>query len=301
MSGWIEKMQAIVGAQPKSWWHSPLYLVRRLLRIRLAGSALAVALLIVFVALAADLLSLYDPLYQDYRTIRQPPSWQHPFGTDEVGRDVLSRVIYGARVSLQAGLLAVGLAILAGVSIGLVSGYSRGLLDQVLMRVVDAIQAFPSLILALAITAALGTGLTNAMIAIGVVYTPLFARLVRGQLLTIRELDFVIAARVLGAWPARIMVKHILPNVAGPLFVQGSLAISTAIIAEASLSFLGVGVAPPTPSWGSMLRSSYTLIEIAPWLSFFPGAAIFVTVLAFNFLGDGMRELLDPRLRRTIR
>lgn len=294
-------MPAIGSTQPASRWETPLYLLRRLLRIRLAGPGLAVVLVMAFVALTADLLSPYDPLYQNYKTVRQPPSWHHPFGTDEVGRDVLSRVIHGSRVSLQAGLVAVGLAVVAGISIGLVSGYSRGLLDQVLMRVVDAIQAFPALILALAITAALGTGLTHAMIAIGVVYTPLFARLVRGQALTVRELDFVMAARVLGARPARIMVRHILPNVAGPLFVQASLAISTAIIAEASLSFLGVGVTPPTPSWGGMLRSAYTLVEIAPWLSFFPGAAIFVTVLAFNFLGDGMRELLDPKLRRIVR
>jgi peptide/nickel transport system permease protein len=287
--------------RPARWWDTPIYLLRRFARIRLAMPGLVIVLFMVLVALAADVISPYDPIVQNYRQVRQPPTWQHPFGTDEVGRDVLSRVIYGTRVSLEAGMVAVGLALLFGVSLGLVAGYSRGFRDSILMRTMDAIQSFPGLALALGITAALGTGLTNAMIAIGIVYTPLFARLVRGQALTLREMDFIEAARALGVRPHRIMIRHILPNLAGPLLVQSSLAVSTAIIAEASLSFLGVGVAPPTPSWGSMIRSGYVLMESAPWLSFFPGAAIFITVLGLNFLGDGLRELLDPKLRRIVK
>jgi peptide/nickel transport system permease protein len=188
--------RTIVGARP-AWWDTSIYLLRRFSRIRLAMPALVVVLFMIFVALAANVLSPYDPYFQNYRAVRLPPSWQHPFGTDEVGRDVLSRVIFGTRVSLQAGLVAVGLAVLIGVSLGLVAGYSRGPRDQVLMRLMDAIQAFPSLVLALAITAALGTGLTNAMIAIGIVYTPLFARLVRGQALTCGSST---SSRQLGRW-----------------------------------------------------------------------------------------------------
>ena len=276
---------------------SPLVLLRRLLRVRLAGPGLAIAVGLIFFAAAADIISPYDPARQDYGAVLQAPSRSHPMGTDELGRDVLSRVIHGSRISLLVGLVSVGLAILAGVSIGFVAGYGAGWLDEGLMRLIDAIWAFPALLLALAITAALGQSIGNAMLAIGVVFTPAFARLVRAQPLSVREMDYVLAARVMGAAPARIMLRHIWPNVTSPVIVQASLYVSFAIITEASLSFLGVGVRPPTPAWGSMLRAGYRYLNTAFWLPFFPGVAIFVTVLGLNLLGDGLRVVLDPRLR----
>lgn len=271
-------------------------LLRRLLRVRLAGAGLAIVAGVLFMALAADVISPYDPSYQNYSAVKQPPSLDHLMGTDDMGRDVLSRIIHGSRVSLEVGLVSVGLAIVLGVTIGLVAGYWSGWLDELLMRIIDAIWSFPALLLALAITAALGQSIGNAMIAIGIVYTPAFARLVRAQSLSVRERDFVQAARVIGASPARIMVRHIWPNVTAPVIVQASLYVSFAIITEASLSFLGVGVRPPTPAWGSMLRVGYRFLDTAFWLSFFPGLAIFLTVLGLNLLGDGLRVVLDPRL-----
>jgi peptide/nickel transport system permease protein len=250
-----------------------------------------------FFALTADFLTPYDPNYQDYTQFRKAPSADHWFGTDQVGRDVYSRVVYGTRISLQVGVIAVGIGMTAGVIIGLVAGLYRGWIDEILMRVMDAIQAFPALVLALAITAALGTSILNIMIAIGVVYMPSYARLVRAQVLSVREREFVIAAVLLGARPLRLMFKHIWPNVTAPIIVQASLNVSTAILTEASLSFLGLGVRPPTPSWGSSLQSGYQYLSTAPWLSIYPGIAIFIAVLGFNLFGDGLRQLLDPRLR----
>ncbi len=274
-----------------------LYPLRRLLRVRLAGLGLAIVAGVFFLALSADLISPYDPFYQNYAAIMQGPSLAHPMGTDDMGRDVLSRVIHGSRISLEVGLVSVGLAVLLGVTIGLLAGYWSGWGDELLMRTADAIWSFPALLLALAITAALGQSIGNAMIAIAIVYTPAFARLVRAQALSVREMDFVQAARVIGASPARIMIRHIWPNVTSPVIVQASLYVSFAIITEASLSFLGVGVRPPTPAWGSMLRVGYRYLDTAFWLPFFPGLAIFVTVLGLNLLGDGLRVVLDPRLR----
>ncbi|MFN8636984.1 MAG: ABC transporter permease [Chloroflexota bacterium] len=251
----------------------------------------------IFLALTADFLTPYDPNYQNYAEFRLPPSADHPFGTDQVGRDVYSRVVYGARISLLVGVVAVGIGMTAGVMIGLVAGLYGGWVDEILMRIMDAIYAFPALVLALAISAALGTGIVNIMIAIGVVYMPSYARLVRGQVLSIREREFVLAARILGAGALRLMLLHIWPNVTAPIIVQASLNISTAILTEASLSFLGLGVNPPTPSWGSSLNGGAQYLATAPWLSIYPGLAIFVAVLAFNLFGDGLRQLLDPRLR----
>jgi peptide/nickel transport system permease protein len=258
---------------------------------------LAVIGLMIFLALTADVLTPYDPNYQDYTAFRQAPSLDHPFGTDQVGRDVYSRVIYGTRISLLVGVIAVGIGMTAGVLTGLVAGLYRGWIDEALMRTMDAIHAFPALVLALAITAALGTGIVNIMIAIGIVYMPSYARLVRGQVLSVRERDFVVAAQLLGASMPRLMFLHIWPNVTAPIIVQASLNVSTAILTEASLSFLGLGVRPPTPSWGSSLQGGYQYLSTAPWLSIYPGLAIFVAVLAFNLFGDGLRQLLDPRLR----
>ena len=270
--------------------------VRTLLETRLAGAGLVISGVLLLCALSAPLLAPYDPNEQDYLAITEPPSIVHPLGTDDIGRDVLSRIVYGSRVSLEVGLIAVGMAIAVGVSLGLVAGYAGGLIDDVIMRVVDAVQAFPNLILALAITAALGPNIGNAMLAIGFVAAPGIARLTRGQTLSIREREFVAAARVCGATPLDIVRHHIWPNVTAPIVVQGTLLLGTAIVTEAALSFLGVGVRPPTPSWGAMLRTGSQYLEVAPWIGISSGAAIFVTVLAFNFVGDGLRRALDPRL-----
>ncbi|MBA2451410.1 MAG: ABC transporter permease [Chloroflexi bacterium] len=271
--------------------------VRRVLRTRGAGFGLVVTLLTIFLALTADVVSPYSPAVQDYTAILSNPTLEHPMGTDNLGRDNLSRIIHGTRVSIQAGLVSVGFATIVGTLMGLAAGYWRGWVDDLLMRLSDALWSFPGIVLALAIAAALGPGLGNAMIAIGIVFTPVFARLVRGSALSVRERDFVLAARVLGAGDGRIMWSHVLPNVLAPVIVQASLMVALAIIVEATLSFLGLGVQPPTPSWGSMLRSAYQYMQVAPWLSFFPGAAIFLTVLGLNLLGDGFRRALDPRLR----
>ncbi|MCC6179131.1 MAG: ABC transporter permease [Chloroflexi bacterium] len=258
---------------------------------------LVVLATMIFLAATADFLTPYDPNYQDYTSLLRPPSLDHPFGTDQVGRDVYSRVVYGTRISLQVGVIAVGIALTIGVTLGLIAGFYRGWVDEILMRMMDAVYAFPALVLALAITAALGTGIVNVMIAIGIVYMPSYARLVRGQVLSVREREFVVAARLLGAKPRRLMFRHIWPNVTAPIVVQGSLNVSSAILTEASLSFLGLGVRPPTPSWGSSLQAGYQYLSTAPWLSIYPGLAIFIAVLGFNLFGDGLRQLLDPRLR----
>jgi peptide/nickel transport system permease protein len=272
------------------------HLLRRLLETRLVGTGLSISAVVLLCALAAPLLAPYDPVEQDYLALTDPPSAAHLLGTDDIGRDVLSRIIFGSRVSLEVGLIAVGIAVGVGVTLGLVAGYAGGIADDVIMRVVDAIQAFPNLILALAITAALGPNIANAMLAIGFVATPGIARLTRGQTLSVREREFVVAARVCGAGPISIMRQHIWPNVTAPIIVQATLLMGTAIVTEAALSFLGVGVQPPTPSWGAMLRTGSQYLERAPWIGIAPGVAIFLTVLAFNFVGDGLRRALDPRL-----
>ncbi len=266
------------------------------LETRLVGTGLWILAIVVFCALFADVISPHARDEQDYLAITEGPSLAHPLGTDDIGRDILTRIIYGSRVSLQVGVIAVGIALLCGVTLGLLAGYAGGLVDDVAMRFIDAVQAFPGLILALGITAALGPGIGNAMIAIGFVSTPAIARLTRAQVLSIREREFVHAARVIGASPVKIVARHIWPNVTAPIIVQATLLIASAILTEASLSFLGVGVKPPTPTWGSMLRTGSQYLEVAPWLAFAPGVAIFATVLAFNFVGDGLRRALDPRL-----
>ncbi len=257
----------------------------------------AVLGMMLFLAATADVLTPYDPNYQDYTALLQAPNADHVFGTDQVGRDIYSRVVYGTRISILVGVVAVGIALSIGVLVGLVAGLYSGWIDETLMRVMDAIHAFPALVLALAITAALGAGIVNVMIAIGIVYMPSYARLVRGQVLAVREREFVVAARVLGAQTWRLMFHHIWPNVTAPIIVQGSLNVSSAILTEASLSFLGLGVRPPTPSWGSSLQAGYQYLSTAPWLSLYPGLAIFIAVLGLNLFGDGLRQLLDPRLR----
>jgi peptide/nickel transport system permease protein len=267
-----------------------------ILETRLVGTGLWILGIVVFCALFADLITPHPPNEQDYLAITEAPTTAHWLGTDDLGRDILARIIYGSRISLLVGVIAVGIALALGVSLGLLAGYTGGMVDDVVMRTVDAIQAFPGLILALGITAALGPGVEKVMIAIGIVSTPAIARLTRAQALTIREREFVAAARVIGASPMKIVARHIWPNVTAPIIVQATLLIASAILTEAGLSFLGVGVKPPTPTWGSMLRTGSQYLEVAPWLAFAPGVAIFATVLAFNFVGDGLRRALDPRL-----
>jgi peptide/nickel transport system permease protein len=258
---------------------------------------LSLILMVVFAVLivAPDLVAPQSPLTVDPSRALRPPSAVHWFGTDEVGRDLLSRVIWGARASLSAGVIAVSIAVFAGVPIGMVAGYVGGWVDAVISRITDAMLAVPFLILAIALAAFLGPSLGNAMIAIGITATPIFVRLSRGQVLAARAEDYVEAARAVGNPPVRILLRHILPNILPPVMVQATLAVAAAIIAEASLSFLGLGQQPPAPSWGSMLNTAQRFLTQAPWMAIFPGLAIFLTVLAFNLFGDGLRDALDPK------
>lgn len=281
---------------------SAIVRVRRSVLLQLRKRPLVVVgaaglVILIIAAVAAPILVVQDPLKVNLAGTLQSPSREHVFGTDDLGRDVFVRLLYGARVSLQAGLLAVLFALVIGVGFGLVGGFAGRWLDETLMRVMDAILSFPSLVLALAIASALGANLRNAIIAIGVVSTPYFARLTRGQVLTVKQLEFIEAARAEGATTMRIVLRHVLPNITAPIVAQSVLSMAAAIITEATLSFLGVGVQPPTPSWGAMLRMGYGYVDTAPWLSVAPGLAIFLTVLAFNFFGDGVRDILDPRAR----
>src|SRR5215467_4535364 len=269
--------------------------LRRLLRRRAAVVGLAVVVFFIALAVLAPLLAPYDPIATDWRAVRKPPSALHFFGTDELGRDVLARVIWGARASLMAGLVSVSIAVAVAVPLGLISGYLGGVVDGLVMRVVDAMLAIPFLILAIALAAFLGPNLMNAMIAIGVVQTPIFTRLTRGQALAVKHEDYIEAARAVGNPHRRILVRHILPNILAPISVQATLAVAAAIIAEASLSFLGLGQQPPAPSWGSMLNTASHFLSQAPWMALWPGLAIFTLVLSFNLLGDGLRDALDPR------
>ena len=268
---------------------------RRLGQRPAALVGLAVILFFVGIALATPLVSPYDPIATDWLAVRKAPSLRHLFGTDEIGRDVLSRVIWGTRASLLAGLVSVSIALALGMPLGLVSGYQGGIVDGVAMRMIDAMLAIPFLILAIALAAFLGPNLTNAMIAIGVSQMPVFARLTRAQVLAAKHEDYVEAARALGNPDRRILLRHILPNISAPILVQATLAIAMAIIAEASLSFLGLGQQPPAPSWGSMLNTAKNFLSQAPWMAVWPGLAIFTLVLSFNLLGDGLRDALDPR------
>ena len=259
-----------------------------------AAGALIV-LLFVATALASPWIATVDPIQGDWKQIRKAPTWAHPFGTDDLGRDTYSRVIWGARISMQAGVFSILLAIAVGVPIGLVAGFYRGALDQVIMRLTDAWLAFPFLILAIGLVTIMGPSLTNATIAIGLGATPTYIRLTRGLVLAIAAEDYVHGARALGAGDVRLMTRHVLPNIVSSLLVQATISIPIAIIAEAILSFLGLGVQPPAPSWGTMLNTAQQFLETAPWMAWWPGIAIFSLTLAFNLAGDGLRDLLDPR------
>jgi peptide/nickel transport system permease protein len=274
-----------------------LVLAQRFARNRLAFLGAVVFLVVLLVAFAAPWIAPYSPTKTDFTSYLQPPGPRHLFGTDELGRDVFSRIVFGTRASLEAGLIAVGLGVAAGLPLGLAAGFYGGRTDAVLMRITDAMLAFPQLVLALAVAAVLGPGLGHAMIAIAIVLMPIFMRLMRAQVLTEREREYVDAARAMGAADRRIIWRHLLPNSAAPIVVQGSLNVAGAIITEATLSFLGLGTQPPTPSWGSMLNAAQQYLTQAPWLSVWPGIAIAVTVFAVNVAGDGIREIWDPRTR----
>ena len=269
----------------------------RLRRRRGAIVGLAVVVIFIMLAVFSPGIAPQDPIATSWTAIRQAPSAAHWFGTDDIGRDVLSRVIWGTRASLLAGVVSVSISLLLGVPIGLAAGFVGGIVDTVISRITDAFLACPFLILAIALAAFLGPSLVNAMIAIGISATPIFVRLTRAQVLNVKVEDYIEAARAVGNPPWRIAVRHVLPNVAAPLIVQTTLAIAAAIIAEASLSFLGLGQQPPAPSWGSMLNTAKNFIDNAPWMAIWPGLAIFLLVLSFNLLGDGLRDALDPRQR----
>ena len=269
--------------------------VRRFMRNRAAVVGLVIVTLFVLVALLAPLLAPFDPLKTNWLTVRKPPTAAHWLGTDDLGRDALSRLMWGARASLMAGVISVFIAFVIGVPIGLLSGYVGKWFDSAVMRVVDALLAVPFLILAIALAAFLGPSLTNAMIAIGVSAAPLFARLARGQTLVVKVEEYVEAARAIGASHWLILARHIFPNTLPPLLVQATLSIATAIIAEAALAFLGLGQQAPAPSWGSMLNTARSFLVQAPWMAVWPGIAIFLTVLGFNLLGDGLHDALDPK------
>jgi len=266
-------------------------------RSPLTVAGLALIAILALIALSAPLVAPADPLKQVLSTRLKPPSADHWLGTDQLGRDVLSRMIYGARISLLIGTVVVGLAASVGTFVGLVAGYVGGWLDEGLMRLTDVFFAFPALILAMAISGALGPSLTNAMIAIAVVSWPVYARLVRAQVLSLREREYVEAARGLGASAQRIVWQHILPNTLAPLLVQASFDMGSAILSAAGLSFIGFGTQPPTAEWGVMISEGRNYIATHSWLSLFPGLAILITVAAFNLIGDGLRDALDPRLR----
>ena len=289
----VSRAPAIRSVRGRRW-----AVLRQAARTRMGPLGVVVMLIAIAAALLAGVISPYDPLKQDLGNTLARPDRAHLMGTDNVGRDVLSRMIWGTRVSLMAGFGSVALAVVTGGLLGLLAGYAGGRADGLVMRLMDAVLSFPPLVLALALGAVLGAGLTGVVIALGVVYTPTFARLMRGQVLTITAREYVDAARALGAPGWRIAWHHVLPNAAAPIVIQASLSVAFAILAEASLSFLGLGIQPPAASWGSMINAGRGYLQQAPWIVFGPGVALFVTVVGLNFVGDAVRDALDPRLRR---
>ncbi len=281
--------------QPRRSQHA---LTKVFLKNKLILSGLIIFLIMVIQAVGADWISPYNPLKQNYRETLQSPNWKHPFGTDRFGRDILSREIYGARISLRVALISISMAMVVGGIFGLLAGYFGGWIDLLISRIMDVFFSFPAMFLAIALAAMMGNGEGNAIIAIAIVYMPLFARILRGSVLAEREQEYVTASMALGAKTVKIIFSHILPNVISPTVVQAAICMSYAIIIEAALSYLGLGIQPPTPSWGTMLNEGRTYLEIAPWMSIFPGLAIMLAVLALNLMSDGFRDVLDPRSRR---
>ena len=288
---------SVVAARPartRSEWRRA---TRTLTRNRLVLAGLIMVAGLILIAALAGLIAPYDPIANNVRAALQPPSSYYYFGTDRFGRDVFSRVIYGSRLTLLVAISSVAISVVIGVALGLVSGYYRGWVDNLIGRVMDVFFSFPALLLAIGVAAMLGPGLSNAIVAIAVVYAPVFGRVIRGPVLVERGKEYVEAARVIGASSPRVLLRHIFPNTLSPLIVQATITLSQAILTEATLSFLGLGTQPPFPSWGTMLQESRDFLETAPWTSIFPGLAIMLTVLAFNLLGDGIRDVLDPRSR----
>jgi peptide/nickel transport system permease protein len=270
--------------------------LKKLARKKGALTGLSFIVFLLFMGIFAPFLAAQNPIKQNLSDRFQPPSFHHWFGTDNLGRDIYSRIIYGSRISLTVGFSAVGLAASWGILIGLIAGFYGGWIDLTLMGIMEILMAFPSILLAIAIVSILGPSLPNAILAIGIVYIPLYARLTRAQVLSVKELEYVQAARAEGCSNSRILLVHILPNCSSPLIVQLSLGIGNAILDFAGLSFLGLGAQPPTPDWGSMLSSTVHFLEIAPWAVIFPGILITLTVFSFNLLGDGIRDILDPKM-----
>ena len=270
----------------------------RLSKSPLAMFGLAIIFVLVFCAIFAEVISPYSPIKQDLMHMFETPSSSHWLGTDEFGRDILSRLIYGARVSLQVGFIAVGIALITGGMLGAISGYYSGKLDNIIMRVMDVLLSIPQTLLAIAIVAALGPSLMNLMIAVGISAVPTYARIVRGSVLSIRSMEFIEAARAAGSSDLRIILKHIIPNSMAPIIVQSTLGVASAILNAAGLSFIGLGIQPPNPEWGAMLSGGRQYIRDFPHMTLYPGLAIMLTILALNFLGDGLRDALDPKLKR---
>lgn len=277
-------------ASRPGFWHKAL-------RHGLVIAGGSIVLLLLVAALLGRAIAPHDPNAMNFGAVFAAPSATHVFGTDEFGRDLLSRILHGAAVSVKVAFIAVGISAVAGVTLGLLAGYMRGWLDEIVMRVMDVFFALPTVLLAIVVMAILGRGVENAMIAIAIVYAPIFARVTRGAVIAVRDLEYVNAARALGQGHLRVMFAHVLPNALGPIIVQTSLSLAFAILAEAALSFFGLGTQPPDPSWGRMLSEGRAYLRQAPWMGIFPGLAIMVSVLGFNLLGDGLRDVLDPRYR----
>jgi len=272
---------------------------RRLLKSRIGIAGLGIIIMLLLVAIFAPYIAPYGPSETNILARYKAPSSEHLLGTDEMGRDILSRIIYGSRISLQVGLVSVALALVVGVTAGVLAGFYGGKIDMVIMRFMDIMLAFPSILLAIGIVAILGPRLQNAMLAIGIINVPRFARIVRSSVLSIKETEYISAARALGAGDIRIIFKHLLPNAMAPLIVQTTLSIATAILEAAALSFLGLGAQPPSPEWGAMLSDARSSLQKAPWVATFPGLAIVFGVLGFNLLGDGLRDALDPKMKNV--
>jgi peptide/nickel transport system permease protein len=265
-------------------------------RVGMIGATITFTLIVL--AIFGPMLAPHEPNRMNFGDAFSPPTAQYPLGTDDFGRDLLSRIMYGARISVQVGLIAVSIAATIGTTLGMLSGYGRRWVDEAIMRVMDVLFAFPTILLALAIMAVLGRGITNSMIAIGIVYTPIFARIARGAVLSVKNEEFIRAAQALGARDRHILIRHIFPNILAPIIVETSLSLSFAILAEAALSFFGLGTQPPDPSWGRMLAEGRGFFRQSVWMGIFPGLAIMLSVMGFNFLGDGLRDALDPRMKR---
>ncbi len=287
--------ESLEGRRSRTQWAE---VWRRLRRNWMAMFGLAIIILIALTAIFADVIAPYDYREQNLRLVADPPSRQHILGTDDLGRDILSRIIHGARVSLQVGFVAVSISLIVGGTLGALAGYYGGNLDNVVMRFMDVLLAIPSILLAIAIVSAFGGGLLNVMIAVGIATIPVYARIVKASVMSIKEQEFIEAARAIGATDLRIILKHIIPNSMAPIIVQGTLGVAIAILSAAGLSFIGLGIEPPTPEWGAMLSAGRHLIRRAPHVATFPGLAIVITIFALNLLGDGLRDALDPRLKR---